>query len=95
MKDMSLSSLFKPIAPLFRKYHLTIFVVFVVAGLGYAVFSFTNLLSQTSTDSSYTSPISAGTIDQVTLDRINALHTSDEPTPALVTPPGRVNPFSE
>lgn len=95
MKDATLSSLFKPIAPMLKKYHLTIFVVFVVAGLGYAVFSFTNLLSQTSTDASYTSPISAGTIDQTTLDRINALHTSDGATPALVTPPGRINPFSE
>lgn len=95
MKDLTLSSLFKPIAPLFKKYHLTIFIVFVVAGLGYAVFTFTNLLGQTSTDSSYTSPISAGTIDQATLDRIKALHTSDQPTPAIVTPPGRTNPFSE
>jgi hypothetical protein len=95
MKDLTLSSLVKPIAPLFKKYHLTIFIVFVVAGLGYAVFTFTNLLGQTSTDSSYTSPISAGSIDQTTLNRIKALHTSDEPTPALVTPPGRSNPFSE
>jgi len=95
MKNLTLSSLFKPIIPLFRKYHLTIFIVFVVAGLGFAVFTFTNLLGQTSTDTTYTSPISAGTIDQATLDRINALHTSDEPTPAMVTPPGRINPFSE
>lgn len=95
MKDITLSSLFKPIAPLFKKYHLTIFIIFVVAGLGYAVFTFTNLLTKTSTDKSYTSPISAGTIDQTTLDRIKALHTSDEPTPALVTPAGRINPFSE
>lgn len=95
MKDLTLSSLVKPIALLFRKYHLTLFIIFVVACLGYAVFSFTNLLSQTSTDSSYTSPISAGSIDQATLDRIKALHTSDEATPALVTPSGRINPFSE
>lgn len=95
MKDMTSSSLFKPIISLFRKYHLTIFIVFVVAGLGYAVFSFTNLLGETSTDTTYTSPISAGTIDQATLNRIKALHTSDQATPAFVAPPGRINPFSE
>lgn len=95
MKNITISSLFKPIISLFRKYHLTIFIVFVVAGLGYAVFTFTNLLGETSTDTTYTSPISAGTIDQATLDRLNALHTSDEPIPAPVTPPGRINPFSE
>lgn len=95
MKDLTLSSLFKPIAPLFKKYHLTIFIVFVVAGLGYAVFTFTNLLGETSTDTTYTSPISAGTIDQATLVRIKALHTSSVPTPALVAPTGRTNPFAE
>lgn len=95
MKNMTLTSLFKPAASLLRKYHLTIFIVFVVAGLSYAVLSFTDLLGATSTDSTYTSPISAGTIDQATLDRIQALHTSDETTPALVLPAGRTNPFSE
>jgi len=95
MKNVSLSSLFKPIVPLFKRYHLTIFIVFVVSGLGYAVFTFSNLLETSSTDASYTSPIGAGSIDQATLERIKALHTSDSPTPALVTPPGRTNPFSE
>ncbi|MDB5179684.1 MAG: hypothetical protein JWN12_316 [Candidatus Saccharibacteria bacterium] len=95
MKHFTLSSLFKPVISLFRRYHITIFIVFVVAGLGYAVFSFTNLLGEASTDTTYTSPISAGTIDQATLDRITALHTSDGAAPALATPPGRINPFSE
>jgi hypothetical protein len=95
MKNVSVSSLFKPIIPIFRKYHLTIFIVFVAAGLGYAVFTFSNLLAASSTDTTYTSSIGAGSIDQATLERINALHTSDEPTPTLVTPPGRINPFSE
>jgi hypothetical protein len=52
-------------------------------------------LEASSTDSSYTSPIGAGTIDQATLQRIKALHTSDEAAPAIVTLPGRINPFSE
>lgn len=95
MKNITLTSLLKPVIPIFRKYHLTIFIVFVVAGLSFAVFTFTSLLGETSIDTTYTSPINAGTIDQTTLDRIKALHTSDEATPAMVTPPGRINPFSE
>jgi len=95
MKNLTVSSLFKPIVRMLKRYHITVFIVFVVAGLGYAVFTFTELLEQTSTDKTYTSPITAGTIDQATLDRIKALHTSDEATPALVTPAGRINPFSE
>ena len=93
MKNTSLS--FKPIATLFRRYHLTIFIVFVAAGLGFAVFTFTELLGKTSTDSSYRSPISAGSIDQATLERIKSLHSSDEAAPILVQPAGRINPFSE
>jgi len=95
MKNVTLSSLFKPLVPLLKRYHLTIFIVFVVAGLGFAVFTFTNILNETSTDANYTSPITAGTIDEATLNRIKALHTSDEAAPVLVTPSGRINPFSE
>lgn len=86
---------FKPIVRLFKRYHLTMFIVFVAAGLVFAVYTFTELLNETSTDASYTSPIGTGSIDQATLERIKELHTSDEPTPAHTPPAGRINPFSE
>lgn len=94
MKNANVSLSFKPIVILFKRYHLTLFIVFVTGGLAYAVLSFTQLFTE-STDNSYTSPISAGSIDQATLNRINKLHTSDEPTPQMQMPAGRVNPFSE
>lgn len=86
---------FKPIVSLFKKYHLTIFIVFVAAGLGYAVFSFTSLLETSSNDTTYTSPTNTNSIDKATLTRIKELHTSDAPGQAHTTPDGRVNPFSE
>jgi len=95
MKNTSSSLQLKPLIRVFKRYHLTIFIVFVAAGLGTAVFTFTNLLGESSSDASYTSPIGAGTIDQATLERIKVLHTSDEATPTLVVPSGRTNPFSE
>jgi hypothetical protein len=95
MKNADLSSLLKPVGIVFRRFHLTIFIVFIVACLGYAVISFSTLLGESSTDTSYTSPIDAGSIDQATLERINALHTSDDPIPAASTPAGRINPLSE
>jgi hypothetical protein len=95
MKNASISSSFKPILRIFKRYHITIFIVFVVAGLGYAVFSFSNLLGASSTDTTYTSAINAGTIDKATLDRIKALHPSDQTPPAPVALSGRTNPFSE
>ena len=95
MKKVNLASLFNPVIHTFMRYHITIFIVFVVSGLGYTVFTFSNLLGASSTDSSYTSKIGAGSIDQATLQRIKALHTSDEASPATVAPSGRTNPFSE
>ena len=95
MKNTDLSTLLKPVSKIFKRFHLTIFIVFIVACLAYAVLSFSTLLTESSTDTSYTSPIGAGSIDQATLERIQALHTSDEPTPAMVAPSGRINPFSE
>jgi len=95
MKNLSLSSFFKPFGTMFRRFHMTIFIVFLTACLSYAVVMFTTLLDQSSTDKTYTSPNSVGTIDQVTLNRIKALHTSDEALPASSNPVGRINPFSE
>jgi hypothetical protein len=95
MKNINLTLSFKGIARIFQRYHLTLFIVFVTAGLSVAVVTFSNLLTQSSTDTTYTSPISAGTIDQATLDRITALHTSDATPAPLVTLSGRIDPFSE
>ncbi|RWZ78267.1 MAG: hypothetical protein EOT05_00680 [Candidatus Microsaccharimonas sossegonensis] len=94
MKNLSLPST-KPSGSLLKKHHLTIFIIFIVAGLGYAVFSFTQLLSRPSSDSSSTPRLTAGSIDQATLDRLKALHTSNETIPPRATPPGRINPFTE
>jgi len=95
MKNTNSPSQLSFFVRLLSRYHLTIFIVFVVACLGSAVFTFTNLLGESSTDTTYTSPIGAGTIDQATLERIKALHTSDEATPEIGLPSGRINPFSE
>ena len=95
MKKSPLSLSFKPITSLFRKYHLTIFIVFVAAGLGYAVFSFTSLLETSSNDTTYSSPTNTDSLDKATLTRIKELHTSDAPGQGHTPPAGRINPFSE
>lgn len=95
MKNLSLSSLFKPIGNVIGRFHMTLFIVFIVAGLGAAVLFLTNILNDSSTGDGYTSPINAGSIDQATLERIQELHTSQEGASTLRLPEGRVNPFSE
>ena len=88
------SALIRPLGIFFRRFHLLIFFVFIVGCLSASVL----LLNKTLTDTSskeYTSTISSGTIDQATLERIQSLHTSNEPTPAPVLAEGRTNPFAE
>ena len=95
MNDSNTSSALKPLFKMLRRFHMTIFIVLLAGGLAYAVLMFTTILNDSSSDTTYTSPIGAGTIDQATLDRIKALHTSDEAVPTATNPPGRINPFSE
>lgn len=79
----------------FGRFHTTLFILLVLGGLVYATLLLAGLLNDASIGAEYESPISAGTLDQATLDRINALHTSDGTLPEPQTPSGRSNPFVE
>jgi len=99
MKKQNKSSsadIFKPLKKLSKRFHLTLFFILIAAGLSGAVLVINNTLKDSSIDDpNYSSPISAGSIDQVTLTRLNDLHTSAEGTAAPALPAGRVNPVSE
>lgn len=85
----------KPVQRFLQRYHLTIFTVFILVCLGVAVLFLYRILTDASVDNNYQSPISAGSIDQATLNRINSLHSSDAEYPAAPPASGRINPFSE
>lgn len=85
----------KPLKRLTKRFHLTLFLILVISALAGAVLVINNTLEDSSIDSGYTSSINAGTIDQVTLTRLNALHTSAEGSAAPTLPAGRINPVSE
>jgi len=85
----------RPLKKLSKRFQLTLFLVLVIGGSSAAILVINNTLKDTSNDPSYTSSINAGSIDQATLTRLNALHTSTQGNPAPVLPPGRVNPVNE
>jgi len=85
----------KPLKKLSKRFHLTLFFVLIVGGLSGAVLVINNTLKDNTTDPGYTSSINAGSIDQVTLDRLNTLHTSTQGTTAHTLPAGRINPVGE
>ena len=88
------SALIRPLGVFFRRFHLLIFFVFIVGCLAASVILLNQTLTETSSQE-YTSAINSGTIDQATLERIQSLHTSAEPTATPVLPEGRINPFAE
>lgn len=106
MQKKDASSLLKPIGKIFKKFHLLIFFVFIIACLSLAVITTSALLTTESSTSTNSSLISgngtgasgsgtSGSIDRATLQRIQALKPSTEPstyTPAQGT---RNNPFAE
>lgn len=90
----SQSSFLKPVGALFRRFHLLIFFVLIVGCLSVAIILINQTLTKAPSES-YTSSINAGSIDQATLERIQSLHPSSQPSAAPTLPPGRSNPFSE
>ena len=85
----------KPLKKVSKRFHLLFFFVFIVACLSGAVLLINNTLKDTSIDPNYVPPSAAGTIDEATLNRLNALHTSTQATGNPTTPAGRINPVNE
>lgn len=95
MKNISLKSISSSIARTFVKYNLTLFIVVLVGGLSVAVLMLNDILQQTSSSGAATTTTSISTFDQVTIDRVRLLHTSNDVLPVFTLPAGRVNPFAE
>ncbi len=93
--NTDVSALFKPFGKLLHRYHLTLFILFVLGCLTAAVLLLTNILNDASMGDNYQSSINAGSLDQGTLDRINVLHTSTGELPQVPQATGRTNPFAE
>lgn len=90
----SQNALLRPLGDFLKRFHLIIFFVLVVGCLAGAVILINNTLTEAGTGD-YTSSINAGAIDQATLERVQALHTSAQPASTPELPAGRINPFAE
>lgn len=96
MEKKSINISLGPVVAVLRRFHLTLFIIFVVAGLAAAVMILNQMLIDTSNPASYTSTVSSAGFDQTTIDRIAQLKPSSDPNATNVTlPTSRINPFSE
>lgn len=96
MKNKPTRTLSKFFINTIKRFHLTIFFVLVTSCLIGGVILINRMLTEGETEGAgYTSSISAGSIDEATLLRIQSLHPSTEPNTSLSLPSGRINPFGE
>jgi len=80
------------ILTVFRRFHLTIFVVLFVSGLSLAVIMLTNIFNSSSPDSTNSQTASQNSSsNQEVADKI----LQQENIPPYTLPDGRINPFSE
>ena len=77
-----------------HRYHVMIFVIFVLGGLVVMVFLLNGIIVQSSNSGDYV-PETTQNFDQKTMDRIKELKTRDDPASQLDLSRGRSNPFVE
>lgn len=90
MKSLNFSQLTRAVSTFLHRFHITLFVVFVVGGLSLV----TSFLNQaiTKQDSNISAPSQEPPFDEPTMDKISNLRASSEHSD-LQLPNGRINPF--
>lgn len=83
------------IVSFFQRFHLVLFVVVVVALLSTAILLLSGVVNKASGMDSVPSGSTGSQFDEATIQRIEQLKTSDEPSEPLDLSQGRINPFSE
>lgn len=98
MKDLSVVFSKRSLAALFKRFHLTLFIIFIAGILAGVVLLINNVIlnppaaDPLTTDNSLVSP-QQPTPDS-SLAPLQSLHKSSELKSAPATPGGRINPFS-
>lgn len=90
MKSLNMSQLARAITTFLHRFHVTLFVVFVIGGLSLVTLFLNQAITKQADD------ISTSTqeppFDQSTMDKISNLHTTSDRS-ELQFPSGRVDPF--
>ena len=92
--ELSSLNLKRLIINVLHRYHVIIFVVFVLGGLVIAIFMLNNIIVQSGDTGDYTSTTTRN-FDESTMKRIEELKTRDDPQAKLDLSNGRSNPFIE
>lgn len=93
--DITLDSLTKNIVQVFKRYHVVIYVLLVIGGLGVAVLFLNQTVESSAQSNGYESTANNTSFDQATIDRINQLGNGSDAQNTIDLDKGRVNPFIE
>jgi len=94
MKNKESKNPFKPIADVFSRFNLVIFIVVVVIGLITSVLILNNIL-HLPYDANGVDPNGTTKFNEATIVRVNSLKTSSDNSVDQSAPSGRINLFSE
>lgn len=96
MKDLKdIRDIQNKVLPFVRRFNLVIFIVIVVIILSIAVLLLYGVVEKASGTDIDNTPGDTSYFDQETIDRLDKLKTSDQPSTPLDLSKGRINPFSE
>ncbi|MDB5187080.1 MAG: hypothetical protein JWM07_552 [Candidatus Saccharibacteria bacterium] len=93
--DISLTTIKSSLQHIIQRYHVLLFVLFILGGLVFVVLSLNSIILSSSTSTDYTPSAATSTFDQQTIDRVNSLKSRDEAAAELNLTTGRSNPFVE
>jgi hypothetical protein len=90
MGNINLSSLSN-----LRRFHMVIFIVFVVIGLSAAILLLNGIVAKTSDPTVSSETGAQASFDQTTINRIKELKAASEPSAPIDFSQGRISPFTE
>ena len=88
---LNLRGMSTSISHFFHRYHVILFVIFVIGGLATATFFLSRTLNNTATRTT-ADPTQSG-CDSTTIKKIGTLRGANDPSTPLAMPSGRTNPF--
>ena len=94
MKDIQVQLPAWNIVALFKRYHLTFFIIFIAGLLCGVVLLINNVVLNPAKDTSGAASQVDTSVTQNTLSLMQSLHTSNELTAPPQVPTGKTNPFS-
>lgn len=96
MNDINLAQLGHKTKDVFKRFHMTIFIVVIAVGLIAVVLMLNSTISASTDSSSFqtNSDMSAG-FDKATMEQVEKLQELNQDPSSTKLPSGRINPFVE